>query len=67
MAKCSRCKGYSSSKGLCDNCAWANMVETRIKKRKDPNHKESPNTKKFFDDSIAQYNKLSKMKKGFFD
>lgn len=44
------------------------MVENRIAKRKKVGYgNESETTKRFFDDSIAKYSKLTKKKKGFFD
>jgi len=71
MAKCSRCKGYSRYSGLCDNCVYVDLMERRIKKRKDPNHTESAYAKQFWDEGLKKYNKnklaLSKMKRGFFD
>jgi len=58
MAKCSRCKGYSSTKGFCDSCAWANMVEVRMKKREKYGiENESKTARQFFDDSIIKYKK----------
>ena len=62
MAKCSRCKGYSREKGLCDNCIWDRTMERR--QASGPKKNESNYAKEFWDEGIKRYKK-SKYGLGF--